>query len=112
RARAVTLYRDYLDEEPDDLFARIAVGRLLLRTGEKAAARDWLRDARARHGAHPSLDNWLLEAHYALRDYAAVRALAREIVDTRSSDSALDVLSASARMWAGLPPAARREPSP
>ena len=108
RARAIDLYRAYLDDEPDDLFARIAVGRLLLRTGDEEGARAWLIAARERHGPQPSLDNWLLEAHYALRDYAAVRTLAREIVDGRSTDTALDVLSASARMWAGLPAAGER----
>jgi len=104
RARAIELYRAYLEDEPDDLFARIAVGRLLLRTGDEQGAREWLLAARARHGPHPSLNNWLLESHYALGDYAAVRALAREIVGEHRSDTALDVLSASARMWAGLPP--------
>ena len=108
RARAIALYRDYLDEEPDDLFARIAVGRLLLRTGNEQGARDWLLAARARHGPHPSLDNWLLEAHYALGDYAAVRTLARDIVGERTTETDLDVLSASARMWAGVPAAGER----
>ncbi|MGE0486366.1 MAG: tetratricopeptide repeat protein [Gammaproteobacteria bacterium] len=99
RTRAVETYRRYLDDEPDDLYARVAVGRLLLRAGDVEAARDWLLATRERHGAQPSIDNWLLEAHYRRGDYDAVRVLARELA---RSAQGRDVMSDGARMWAGL----------
>ncbi|MCB1748305.1 MAG: hypothetical protein H6977_09655 [Gammaproteobacteria bacterium] len=104
RTRAIETYRRYLDDEPDDLYSRVAVGRLLLRAGEVDAARDWLLATRERHGVHPSIDNWLLEAHYRRGDFDAVRALAQEMARGAQGRAARDVLSDSARMWAGLAP--------
>ena len=104
RERATEYYFRYLEDEPGDLFARIAIGRLLLRGGEHERARDWLLAARDRHGGHPSLDNWLLEAHYRVGDYTAVRALASTIAGGDNNHD-VDVLSDSARMWAGVKPA-------
>lgn len=105
RARAIETYRRYLDDEPDDLFARVAIGRLLLRSGDAAGARDWLRAAHERHGGHPSIDNWLLEAHYRLGDYGEVRRLARSLAAGADGRAARDVLGDSTRLWAGLEPA-------
>lgn len=105
RARAIECYQRYLAEEPEDLFARIAVGRLLLRAGEVSRSRAWLEATRERHGSSPSLDNWLLEARYADGDFAAVRALARDIAASAGT-SGIDVLSDSARLWAGTGTAA------
>jgi hypothetical protein len=102
RARAVHVYQRYLEVEADDFYARIAIGRLWLREGKYEQARDWLVATRARLGAHPSLDNWLLEAHYRMRDYAAVRTLARTIAQTQVSRAGIDLLSDSTRMWAGF----------
>ncbi len=109
RLRAIATYRRFLELEPDDLHARIAIGRLLLRRGEIAAARDWLLETRAALGAHPRLDNWLLEAHFLAADFGSVRELARQIAARGGDGRAAEFMSDSARLWAGLPPARTAE---
>lgn len=107
RERATAVYRSYVDLEPGDQDACIAVGRLLMRARDMAGAQQWLAAARERFGPSTRLDTWLLEAHFATGDFAAARELAASIAARDAGSDSAALLSDSARLWAGLPAAVR-----
>jgi polysaccharide biosynthesis protein PelE len=101
RTRALEVYRRYLRAVPDSLQIHVAIGRLLLRSGESVEARACLLAARTQWGSDPRLDAWLMEAHFACKDYAALREIARAALRVKSADSDTPIISEAVRLWAG-----------
>jgi len=104
REEAARFYRRYLELEPGDVEARVALGRLLLKLGRVEEARAWLRETRERHGGSPRMDSWYMQALYELGDFDALRALAREVAAGLPPDMP-SVFRETVALWAGRPEA-------
>lgn len=77
RNLALEAYLRCLDLKPDDLAARAAVGRLLLRKGEFHEAATVLGDAVVSGQATPAMLDFYIEALFRLGDYERIRAVVR-----------------------------------
>ena len=103
REQALANYQRYAAVAPDDIDAHIAVGRLLMRSGQSSQAREWLAETRARLGNHPRLDAWLMEAHFHVRDLSALRGVAREVVRRDEQSGEIQTVNNTTKLWAGYP---------
>lgn len=100
REDARRFFARYLELEPDDVEARVAYGRLLLKLGQHEAAREWFADTRARYGGSTRMDSWFMQTLYELRDFAALRELARDVARTLPEDMPA-VFRECVKLWAG-----------
>jgi tetratricopeptide (TPR) repeat protein len=101
RNRARALYGRALALKPDDARVELALGRLLVRIGRHAEAVEILARAEKAGRLPPGGAIWLLECHYALRDYAALRALAARVAPKlEAAESADTAVRDAAKFWA------------
>ncbi len=102
RRRALEHFREYLDMKPNDIGARIRVGRLLLRDGAFAESADWFQSCINDGYSSDSLQIWFIEALYACGRFDELRVRARAFLsrldpyrETRPE------LADSVKLWAG-----------
>lgn len=100
REDARRFFARYLELAPNDVEARVTYGRLLLKLGEREQAREWFSDTRARYGGTTRLDSWFMQTLYELRDFAALRDLARELAQGLPEDMP-SVFRETVQLWAG-----------
>ncbi|OSM04918.1 hypothetical protein MAIT1_03025 [Magnetofaba australis IT-1] len=81
RELALDLYKRYLALKPDDLSARTAVGRNLLRDGRHQEAADFLRSCFEGGYGAPQLALWFMEALFSLQQFEELESVAREYGD-------------------------------
>ncbi len=79
REKAHNAYLEYLALKPDDVEARLKVGRLLLRMGKTAEATDWFRKCIGEGYRSQAIQTWLMECLYSSGKYAELRRMAGEL---------------------------------
>lgn len=101
RESALRCYRQYVEAEPEDMDARIAVGRLLLRDGQDDESCEWLAEAIAMGETGPQLNSWFMEALFQTRRFRALRRIARqEMARELDEDHVANPLRDSVVLWA------------
>jgi polysaccharide biosynthesis protein PelE len=101
RKRAMALYARALALRPEDAKVEVALGRLLVRVGRHVEAVAILARAEAAGRLPADGAIWLLECFYALRDFAALRAIAARIAPIlEKSDVADTAVRDAAKFWA------------
>lgn len=100
RKKALEAYMDYLKDKPDDLDARLAVGRLLVRSGDDVGAADWFGKSVNEAFISPSLLIWYTECLYRLGRFKELRKVASEHFNTisQAAGSRSDV-SDAIKIW-------------
>lgn len=78
RKKALETYMEYLKEKPEDLEARLAVGRLLVRNGDTTGAADWFAKSLAERFISPAILMWYAECLYKLGRFRELRRVASE----------------------------------
>ncbi len=73
RERAITTYRNYLQQDGSSLEAWTAVGRLLYRNQQWSEAADWFRAAMDRGIKSPRLVLWYFESLFRLHQHRELR---------------------------------------
>jgi len=98
RQKAVAAFRRLIELEPENIEARSAVGRLLVRQHRFAEAADWY--GRWRAETWPVATRlWHAEALYALGRYADLRTLSALTVN--GGDSIAPKTAGTLKLWAG-----------
>lgn len=101
REKASEVYFHYLRIRPEDLAARSAVGRLLLRKREFSRAANWMEEA-LQHGFSAQILFWYMESLFHLGRFAELRELARSRYDDLARDNQFSYQAMEAiRLWAG-----------
>lgn len=101
RVRALQLWLNYCELEPDDRDAMLAVGRLLMRLERHGLAAQWLEKAFAEGRATRQAVLWYMEVLYAQGRTDALRALAAQTVTDLAQDRTLSPKAVSAaQLWA------------
>ena len=91
RRTALALHREILQVRPEDDEARLAIGRLLVRTDRFEEAAAWIQAALARGRPTPRLLMVCLEGLYRLRRIAELRALVERYGDDLARAADLSV---------------------
>jgi polysaccharide biosynthesis protein PelE len=101
RKRALALYARALTLKPEDARVELALGRLLVRSGKHAEAVAVLARAE-KAGRLPAAGAiWLLECFYTLREFAALRDLARRVAPKLDAAETADTtVRDAAKFWA------------
>lgn len=76
RKRALEAYKTYLQHDPNHADAWVAVGRILFRSGEHAAAAEWLQQAIDKGIKIKSMYLWYFESLFRTHKYDALRKAA------------------------------------
>jgi len=101
RVRALQLWLNYCELEPDDREASLAVGRLLMRLERHNLAGQWLERAFAEGRATRQAVLWYMEVLFALGRTDALRAIAAQTVTELAQDRTLSSKAVSAaQLWA------------
>jgi len=104
RDKALELYRDYLRYRPEDLDARYAVGRILLRSGEIQQAAQSLGQSIQKGYSSPQILLWYMEALFRLGRFQQLREVARaHYADFSASDRFPNQVVETIALWAGGP---------
>jgi hypothetical protein len=105
RRRALEHYYEYLDSKPNDVGARIKVGRLLLRDGSPELAADWFETSLELGVSSDALIVWYMEALFACGRYEQLRMRARIFITRLEPFRELRPdLADTIRLWAGFMP--------
>jgi tetratricopeptide (TPR) repeat protein len=75
RERAVETYKSYLQHDPDNKDAWMAIGRLFYRDGKWQDAAEWFRHALDRDWHMPAMILWYAECLFRLGNYAELRRI-------------------------------------
>lgn len=102
QARALECYLRYLDQMPQDVDARLAVGRLMLRLGRAQDAVGWMERCFEQGAWSPAMVGWYMDALYRLGRYEGVRVFARRHYDelTRLDTYPIRLIE-TVRLWSG-----------
>lgn len=104
REMALKYYMEYLNLEPRNELARLAVGRLLLRRGEASKAADWFKESAAQGFRSDAFATWHAEALYAAGRFNELRALsAQPTLNPQSLAAGQPQLAESLLAWSGRP---------
>jgi tetratricopeptide (TPR) repeat protein len=102
RRRAIEHFREYLDIKPNDISARIKVGRLLLRDSAPDEAANWFQACMHDGYSSDSLQIWFIEALYACGRFDELRVRARSFLSRLDPyREARPELAESVKLWAG-----------
>ena len=102
RAKALEAYREYHAMRPDDLEARLAIGRLLIRSERTEEARTWFKQCIDAGYASQPIVMWYMESLYKLGRLDELRAIAINRADVLKYESYQPALVESIRLWSGL----------
>lgn len=103
RHRALEHFYEYLEIRPNDIGARIKVGRLLLRDDSPEMAVEWFQSSIENGYTSDSLLLWFIEALYACGKYDQLRVRARMLLPRLELLSELHPdLVDNVRLWAGV----------
>ncbi|MBV8732397.1 MAG: tetratricopeptide repeat protein [Acidobacteriia bacterium] len=98
---ALSLYQECLVRDPGDFAARLAAGRLLLRTKRYREAAGQLSDLADPHAGNPQATLWYMESLFRLGQFEEIHRLARFWASQpQSGDYPPESLDA-VRLWAG-----------
>jgi tetratricopeptide (TPR) repeat protein len=104
RARALDAYRRYLAARPDDSESRIAISRLLLRSGRYSEAATSLEKAMQAGLSTSQAELWYMESLYNLGRFTELHEYARPRQDRIENADGLTAATIEAvRMWAQDP---------
>lgn len=102
RRRAIEHFREYLDIKPNDIGARIKVGRLLLRDSRPDEAAQWFQSSMNDGYSSDSLQIWFIEALFASGRFDELRTRARSFLSRLDPyREARPELAESVKLWAG-----------
>jgi polysaccharide biosynthesis protein PelE len=102
RRRALEHYYEYLDVKPNDVMARIKVGRLLLRDKSPEQAADWFQGCMENGYSSDSLQIWYIESLFACGRFDELRKRARSFLSRLEPYRELrPELADSIKLWAG-----------
>lgn len=102
RHRALEHFYEYLEMRPNDVGARIKVGRLLLRDNSPEMAAEWFQSSIENGYSTDSLHVWYLEALFASGRYEQLRTRARLLLPRLDlmTDMQPELIE-TVRLWAG-----------
>ncbi len=103
RSRARQAYEKVLELQPDNREAALALGRLLVRSGELERAIEWLQRTPQYHEGEPQLMLWYAECLYRLGRFQELRELLREYGNTfvDGPGKRRPRIADAVRMWMG-----------
>jgi hypothetical protein len=100
REKAEKLYREYLINRPEDIMVRLAIGRLLMRSGKLVEASNWLRECLSEGYVSDSIKVWYLECLYRQGDYIGLREAAATLaIDLSAYRSYQPEIIESIHLW-------------
>ncbi|MBI1275139.1 hypothetical protein GC177_04120 [bacterium] len=103
RKEALKHYQRYLEREPNDAGAVLAVGRLYARSGQDDKAIEWLESAMQRGTYNPALVLWLMESYFRKGRFKALGELARRhVASIEAIDTLPMVVKETVRSWAAI----------
>lgn len=73
RVKAKVHYREYIGMRAEDIEARLALGRLLMRSGLHEQAADWFKDCLSEGYVSDAIKIWYLECLFRAGDYDQLR---------------------------------------
>jgi hypothetical protein len=104
REKAIETYKAYLEKDPNHSDAWLAIGRLLFRSGKWKEASDWFQNAMQRGWLMRPMLLWHLECLYHLKDFDALRKIAREHAAELENENDLpEALRDCVALWAKQP---------
>jgi tetratricopeptide (TPR) repeat protein len=98
RKRALESYMEYLKLRPDDNTAKLSVGRLLMHSGDTAAAADWFAKSIADRTATDAMVGWYMECLFLLGRTRELRAVASQHLAQISN---IPDMAESVKLWLG-----------
>jgi tetratricopeptide (TPR) repeat protein len=103
RKLALEHYLKYLEREPNDASAALAVGRLYARGGQDDKAIEWLESCIKRSIQNPAMVLWLMESYFRKNRFKALGELARRNLATIEAVETLPmVVKETVRSWAAI----------
>lgn len=78
RERAISTYKAFLQQDPNNAEAWVSIGRLMFRNEQWADAAEWFKHAMERGWKVKNMILWYFEALYRQGDYAALRRAVAE----------------------------------
>ncbi len=102
RERARQGYEAHLESHPTDTRAKLALGRLLVRSKQFDDAARWLENAAADTGPNPELAIWYMECLFHLRRFEDLRGWAERYAPSFGSPESTFPMAAEGaiRLWA------------